>query len=126
MLGEAMDSGETQPVEVVDLCEKCGRPWEVGMWATCRGNPADHGAQIKHSPFPAFEMDGKRFADLGQIRAHERETMDRYRGGERVQPVIFRAFSQDRSNSDVNTFGRPPQPGKPNRSNIKLKRRSGE
>lgn len=105
------------------LCADCGRPWEIGMWPTCKGNPDDHGANLKHSPFPSFNHEGKRISDLQQLRKVERESMERYRGGEKVAPVVWRDFSQDRSNRDVNTFGRPAYPGKPNRPNIKLRQR---
>jgi hypothetical protein len=121
MPDEYVDSGCTQQVPQVYLCEVCQKPLQIGDWPFC-----PHPSTAAYHPFPAFEHDGIRFTDLQQIRRHERETMDRYRGGERVQPVVWRDFSNDRSNRDVNAFGRPNVPGKPTRSNIKLRRRDGE
>jgi hypothetical protein len=112
------DNTETQEFKPLDLCEKCGEEVEVGCWPFC-----PHESTAPYRPFPAFEYEGQKITDLQQIRRIERETMDRYRGGERIQPVQWRDFSQDRSNRDVNTFGRPDVPGTPKRQNIKLRRR---
>jgi hypothetical protein len=102
-------------------CEKCGKVVGIGDFPFC-----PHESTARYTPFPEFEHDGVKVTSLEQVRRIERESMDRYKGGERVQPVVWRDFSNDRSNRDVNAFGRPHYPGKPNRSNIKLKRREKE
>ncbi len=68
----------------------------VKMWSTNRKNS-----------FQAFsaDIDGKviQFDSLKAVRDYERESANRARNGE-GQPVVFRAFSQDPSRQDVNTF----------------------
>lgn len=119
-----VDPGCTQPVPIVDLCEKCGRPWEIGMWPTCKGNPQDHGAQNRYSPFPAFEVEGHGVIDsITKLRRVEQETMRSYKNGEGA-PLVFRAFTQDRSNSDQNVFGRR-EPEVRKRPNIQLRKHRG-
>ena len=44
---------------------------------------------------------------LHKLRQVEAESERQFRNGE-GQPLRFRAYSQDRSNRDVNTFGEPP------------------
>jgi hypothetical protein len=120
-----VDTGATQALPVVDLCEKCQRPWETGMFPFCKGNPADHGAHLKHSPFPSFEVDGVgEISSITQLREVEHSSMEAFKEG-RGQPLIFRAFSQDNSNRDQNVFGRPDQ-GAKKRPNIQLRRTRGE
>lgn len=116
---EPPDSGTTQAVPVVEVCEKCAKPLAIGDWPYC-----PHGSTLRYKPFPAFEVEGVGTIDsITKLREVERSSMEAYKEG-RGQPLVFRAFTQDRSNQDSNVFGRPDQ-GARKRSNIRIRQVRG-
>lgn len=70
-------------------------------------------------PFEPFEVDlgdgPVQIGSLGDVRRIERESEKRYRNGDGA-PFVFRAYSQDPSNRDVNVFGPGPQKPHPRAS----------
>lgn len=82
-------------VAAVLCCPDCGRPCEKS-WQRGRS-----------TPFQSFTIDyGKgpvEITSLAQLRSIERGSERAFRNGEGA-PLVFRAFSQDGSNYDVNTL----------------------
>lgn len=83
-------------------CPDCGDPME---WIPQLR--IDVGG-VKGAAFHAFDVDvdGRRTVidSLHTLRRVERESEQRYRNGE-GEPLRFRAWSQDRTNRDVGSFG---------------------
>jgi len=94
-------------------CEVCGASLSIGDFPFCKGDPRKHERGSPSVGFPSFDIDYgegiKTISSVGQVREIERSTMNRYKNEPDAAPVIFRAFSQDNSNRDVNTFGPSPQ-----------------
>lgn len=94
--------------ETPDVCEKCGRVWEIGMWATCKGNPDDHGKSIRHQPSEPFEV------DLGKLGKHkitslqDADRVQRY-AAEHGQEISFRVYNQNPGNYRDNSMGENKQ-----------------
>ena len=90
-------------------CEECGVEIEIGGWPWC-----PHGSTLRHQPFKSFEVeyDGQKVTvdSLQAATKLERDSMARYRNGEKVQPMVFRAFhyNQDGKHYDCNSFGDGP------------------
>lgn len=84
---------------------------QIGDWFAC-----PHGSTHGHRPFKSFtvEIAGEtRVIDsIHAAERVERETMSRFKAGEKIAPVVFRAFhyDQDGKHYDSNSFGPPPVP----------------
>jgi hypothetical protein len=94
-------------------CERCGVVIRRPMWPFC-----PHGSIRPRPLFPAFDYEGRRVDSIQAADRIERESERRYQS-EGTAPVRFRAFHQDSSNYDVNTFGPSPQVPVPRRKNIR-------
>lgn len=65
----------------------------------------------RYSRFASFDHDGREVTSLAEVRKIESDSVRAWESGAPgAQPVIFRQFSQDRSNMDQNVFGRPDLP----------------
>lgn len=91
-----------------NICENCGGCVEIGDHPFCGGDPSRHVPVHAKPIFPSFEFEGRVIDSLQAATRVERETDSLYRDG-RGAPVRFRAFHQDSSNYDCNTFGPSPQ-----------------
>lgn len=102
---------DTTPTPVI--CERCGVTMEWGMFPWCKGSPADHGSGLKQHIFSPVEVDlGKEgkvvLSSVMDARRLERESEKRAANGE-GQQIVFRAFTQDKSNYDRNSLGENPR-----------------
>ena len=111
------------------LCQTCGHVEEnvvlMGDQSPrtdgprCHDRPMDWLPQINLSliadsarqPVEVLQPDGSsktvEVSSLADIRRLERESEQAYRNGE-GQPLRWRAYSQNASNQDINSFGAPP------------------
>ena len=101
------------------MCPFCGVDIQIGDFPACSGDPSRHGPPRAHRIFPAFEHEGQMVNSIQDAGRIERASEDRARNEEGQAPIRFRAFHQDQSNYDVNTFGRSPQIPTPKRENIR-------
>lgn len=87
------------------FCPDCGQPM---TWIPAA--PALHYGSVKTAAFKAFDTtDGRgnpvHIDSLAKLRRIERESEQAFRNGE-GQPMVFRAWAQDRSNRDAPTLSR--------------------
>lgn len=93
-----------------ETCDSCGIILESGDWPFC-----PHG-QYSQGRFTPVEVDlgkGRKetITNVLDARRLERESEKAVAEG-KGQPIVFRAFSQDKSNYDKNSLGENPGPGK--------------
>ena len=103
-----------EAVDPLSTCEHCGTVVRRPMYPFC-----PHGSTRPRPLFPAFEHEGQVVDSIQAAGRIERESERRSRNEEGQAPIRFRAFHQDQSNYDVNTFGRSPQVPTPKRGNIR-------
>lgn len=85
-----------QEIRLPETCRKCG---SVMTWA-----PVSSQTDLLKQDF-VINIDGtdRRVSSLTELRAIERDSLRKAANGEGA-PHVFRGFSQDRSNRDVNTL----------------------
>lgn len=92
---------------VLITCDACAAG-PVG-WVKMAFVPEGAQHDLMKEDFSIDVGDGEvRLRSLHEIRQFERRSQQAYRNGE-GQPYNLRAFSQDQTNSDVNTFGASPR-----------------
>jgi hypothetical protein len=86
---------------VLITCQVCAEPMDYfPEGARTSLMKEDFSIDVGHGPI--------RLRSISEIRAFERESHQRYANGEGA-PYNLRAFSQDDSNRDRNTFGESPR-----------------
>lgn len=106
---EEPDEEYQVPSPTPTLCDVCGIELLHGMYPFCRGQAENHGSGWRQHIFPPCEVDlGKDgkvvISSVQDVRRMERESERRAANGE-GQLLVWREFSQDRSNYDRNSLG---------------------